>query len=144
MEKIALTAGKLSVKAALAGLFQDQLVYLYRDDNTMLNYFHFPVEKSNLALCILVRKHGCGEALKILRRAAGKDFDAAVFRERIAGMEKNGYALEKSDHGCNLAFPVERGGEIFGLSFFQLQRNDRRISNLIIQCALLRNDLENT
>ena len=98
----------------------------------------------NLALCILVRKHGGGEALKILRRAAGKNFDAAVFRERIAGMEKNGYALEKSDRGCNLAFPVERGGEIFGLSFFQLPCNDRRISNLIIQCALLRNELEST
>ena len=144
MEKIAAAEKKLQVKAALAGLFQNQLVYLYRDDSSMLDFFHFPVEKSNLALCILVRKHGGGEALKILRRAAGKDFDAAVFRERIAGMEKNGYALEKSDRGCNLAFPVERGGEIFGLSFFQLQRNDRRLPNLIVQCSLLRNDLENT
>ncbi len=144
MEKIALTAGKLSVKAALAGLFQDQLVYLYRDDNTMLNYFHFPVEKSNLALCILVRKYGRAKALKLLRRAAGKDFDAKLFRERIAGMEKNGYALERGVNGCNIAIPVERGGEIFGLSFFQLPCSGGRISNLIIQCSLLRNELEKT
>ena len=142
MEKIALTAGKLSVKAALAGLFQDQLVYLYRDDSSMLDYFHFPVEQSNVALCILVRKYGGSKALKILRRAAGKDFDAKFFRERIAGMEKNGYALERNSNGCNIAIPVERGGEIFGLSFFQLPRSDGRISNLIIQCSLLRNELE--
>ena len=142
MEKIASTAKKLSVKAALAGLFQDQLVYLYRDDNTMLNYFHFPVEKSNLALCILVRKYGGAKALNILRRAAGKDFDAKLFRERIAGMEKNGYALEKGKTVCNIAFPVERGGEIFGLSFYQLSRTDSRIANLIIQGSLLRNELE--
>lgn len=142
MEKIARTAGKLSVKAALAGLFQDQLVYLYRDDNTMLNYFHFPVDQSNLALCILVRKYGGSKALKILRRAAGKDFNAKFFRERIAGMEKNGYALERNSTGCNISIPVERGGEIFGLSFFQLERDGRRIPHLIVQCSLLRNELE--
>ena len=109
----------------------------------MLNYFHYPLIKSNLALCILVKKYGGMKALKILRRASGKAGLAAAFRERIVGMEKNGYALEKSNSECNLAFPVERNGEIFGLSFFQFQHNDRRIPHLIIQCSLLRNELEN-
>ena len=50
--------------------------------------------------------------------------------------------LERNSSGCNIAIPVERGGEIFGLSFFLLPRSDGRISNLIIQCSLLRNELE--
>ena len=82
--------------------------------------------------------------MKILRRSAGKDFDAKLFRERIAGMEKTGYALERGRNGCNIAIPVERGGEIFGLSFFQLERDGRRIPQLIVQCSLLRNELEKT
>ena len=57
-------------------------------------------------------------------------------------MMKNGFALEKGKSYCNIAFPVERGGEVFGLSFYQLSAADSRIPNLIVQCSLLRNELE--
>jgi len=139
IRKIADAARKLQVRIALAGLFQDQLVYLYRADSSPLDFFQFPLQRSNLALCILVRKYGPKKALSILRRNGGKPDE---FKTRIGSMMKNGFALEKGQSNCNIAFPVERGGEIFGLSFYSISSTDRRIPNLIIQGSLLRNELE--
>ena len=139
IQKIAEAARKLQVRTALAGLFQDQLVYLYRADSSPLDFFQFPLRRSNLALCILVRKYGPKKALSILRRNGSKPDE---FKPRIDSMMKSGFALEKGKSSCNIAFPVERGGEIFGLSFYQLSATDSRIPNLIVQCSLLRNELE--
>ena len=139
IRKIADAARKLQVCTALAGLFQDQLVYLYRADSSPLDFFQFPLDQSNLALCILVRKYGPKKALSILRRNGGKTED---FKPRIDSMMKNGFALEKGKKFCNIAFPVERGGEVFGLSFYELSAADPRIPKLIVQCSLLRTELE--
>lgn len=139
IRKIAEACRKLQVHAALAGLFQDQLVYIYRNDSSPLDYFQFPLHMSNLALCILVRKYGAKKTLSILHRSGGI---SEPFEERIQSMMKSGFALEKGEKYCNIAFSVERGGEIFGLSFYSLSSMDRRIPNLIIQGSLLRNELE--
>jgi len=145
MKRIAQVSDRLRVPAALAGLFQNQLVYLYRDARTQQEFFRFPVRRSNLALAILVRKYGRDGALDRLCREAseaGDPFEPDFFLPRIAELEKNGYALEITKKKCNLAFPVERKNEVFGLAFFDVAPDDPKITDLIVRGTLLKNMLE--
>ena len=145
MSRIASVSSRLRVPAALAGLFQGQLVYLYRDAKTQQEFFRYPIRQSNLALAILVRKYGREGALDQLRldaERAEEPFDPERFLPRIGSLEKNGYALETDPKGCNIAFPVERKSEIFGLAFFGLAPDNQRFTDLIVRGTLLKNMLE--
>lgn len=145
MARIASLSGRLRVPSALAGLFQGQLVYLYRDAKTQQEFFRFPVRRSNLALTILVRKYGRAGALERLvqdAEAAGEPLSPDRYLPRIETLEREGFALETNAKGCNLAFPVERKSEVFGLAFFGLAQDDRRLPDLIVRGTLLKNMLE--
>ena len=145
MDKITKESEKLQVHAALAGIFENQLVYLYRDNHTQLEFFQHPLYRSNLALAILVRKSGAEKAFKLLCRNAEEKqekYDPQDLLRRIRNMEKLGYALEKTPEGINISFPLERKNEIFGLAFFAIAPDDPRLPHLIMQGSILRNALE--
>lgn len=145
MDKLGEESSRLQVQAALAGIFEEQLVYLYRDNSSPLEFFQYPLFKSNLALCILAKKYGSEKALTILGRNAEEHqqtADYSAWHQRIVLLEKTGYALEETTSGINLAFPLKRKNEIFGLSFFELSDKDPRLPYLIMQGSILRNALE--
>lgn len=139
-------AQKLNVSTALAGIFRGQLIYLHRDHCNVADFYGYPLHASNLALAILTRKLGGKAALEALLEDARKypvDLPElrSRLRERIGSMEKNGYALEMSPGGNNIAFPVERNNDIYGLAFFLLTP-PQSLPKLIAQCSILRNKLE--
>ncbi len=150
IRKLSAAARELHVSTALAGIFNRQLIYLHRDGCDLHDFYDYPLHGSNLALCILTRKYGGETAYGYISDAAGKfgyspdelEQLKNEYRDRIRHMEKMGFALEKSPSGCNISFPVERDREIFGLAFFFPWHPERDLSELIIRCSLLRNELQ--
>lgn len=150
IRKLSAAARELHVSTALAGIFNRQLIYLHRDGCDLHDFYDYPLHGSNLALCILTRKHGGETAYEYISEAAGRfgyspeqlEQLRKEYRDRIRHMEKMGFALEKTGSGCNISFPVECSGEIFGLAFFFPGHPERDLSELIIRCSLLRNELQ--
>lgn len=139
---------ELNVRCALAGLFHGHVVYFYRNDS-LDESWHWPLHGSNIALCILTRREGGERASEILsddvrRQNYAPDVGQAILidlRNRITHVEAHGYALQRDDMGCNIAFPLCRNREIYGLAFYFLPDHASELSNLVTRCSLLRNRL---
>ena len=149
IQELESAARKLNISTALAGIFNECLVYLYRGHCNEADFYGYPLHGSNLALALLTHRFGGEKALQILDADAEKHGCSAEkrqelresFIQRIRSVEKNGYALEIGSPGCNIAFPVEREQDVYGLAFFSLKKT-QYLPELITQCSILRNQLE--
>ncbi len=140
---------ELGVNAAIAGIYHDHVVYFYRDGGKTETY-NWPLFGSNIGLCILAKKFGAVRTKKILYSDA-KTFvhdrqELARIREtverRVEHVLKYGYAVDENRVSCNISYPLERNGEVFGLAFFFEKGPSHSLSRLITKCSLLRNALE--
>ena len=136
---------EIGVSCTLAGLFHRHVIYFYRSDQ-LFESWRWPLYGSNIALCILTRRDGPEQAHDFLAaelRAAGLpgDEEKALLTEiekNIDHVVKRGYCVQHSTLGNNIAFPLVHGREVYGLAFYLIPNDERKLSQLIASCSRLR------
>ncbi len=136
------------VRCALAGFFNSRVVYFYRNDS-MDESWRWPLHGSNIALCILTRRDGPEHAYDVLCEDVKKSHYPPAeeqslledLQTRISHVQTHGYALQRNHLGCNIAFPLVRGREIYGLAFYFLPDSAAELSCYVTRCSQLRNRL---
>ena len=139
---------ELKVRCALAGLFHEHLVYFYRSDpHNLYDSWRWPLFASNIATCILTQRDGPVEALrKISETLAASELvseeEKPALLEQIHAnidhLERYRYCIQ-CDHGKNnVAFPLRRNGQSFGLAFYNLPNDEKHLHDFIARGSKLR------
>ena len=141
---------ELGVNGAFAGIESGQVVYLYRsdafsDENRIGLPYRVPLYRSNIAIAILAMSLPPGEALKRFRadiharhaEHAAKA-DLAEIRDLLEHVARNGYLFRREPEArWNITFPVEYGGQFYGVSFYGDRAGERNFDRLLFECSLL-------
>ena len=123
---------EMGISGALAGMFNDRLVYLfhsYRERSVQTSFLPMPEQRlsgSNIALVILCVKYGSEKAASILldelKRSPmteeEREFRERSILQRIEAFQKDNYAVwEDECRHWNICFPLAGGSQVYGLSF---------------------------
>lgn len=141
---------ELGVNGAFAGIESGQVVYLYRsdafsDENRIGLPYRVPLYRSNIAIAILAMSLPSGEALERFRadiharhaEHAAKA-DLAEIRGLLEHVARNGYLFRREPEArWNITFPVEYGGQFYGVSFYGDRAGERNFDRLLFECSLL-------
>ena len=141
---------ELGVNGAFAGIESGQVVYLYRsdafsDENRIGLPYRVPLYRSNIAIAILAMSLPPGEALERFRadiharhaEHAAKA-DLAEIRDLLEHVALNGYLFRREPEArWNITFPVEYGGQFYGVSFYGDRAGERNFDRLLFECSLL-------
>lgn len=141
---------ELGVNGAFAGIESGQVVYLYRsdafsDENRIGLPYRVPLYRSNIAIAILAMSLPSGEALEHFRadiharhaEHAAKA-DLAEIRDLLEHVARNGYLFRREPEArWNITFPVEYGGQFYGVSFYGDRAGERNFDRLLFECSLL-------
>ena len=141
---------ELGVNGAFAGIESGQVVYLYRsdafsDENRIGLPYRVPLYRSNIAIAILAMSLPPGEALERFRadiharhaEHAAKA-DLAEIRDLLEHVARNGYLFRREPEArWNITFPVEYGGQFYGVSFYGDRAGERNFDRLLFECSLL-------
>ena len=141
---------ELGVNGAFAGIESGQVVYLYRsdafsDENRIGLPYRVPLYRSNIAIAILAMSLPPGEALERFRadiharhaEHAAKA-DRAEIRDLLEQVARNGYLFRREPEArWNITFPVEYGGQFYGVSFYGDRAGERNFDRLLFECSLL-------
>ena len=141
---------ELGVNGAFAGIESGQVVYLYRsdafsDENRIGLPYRVPLYRSNIAIAILAMSLPPGEALERFRadiharhaEHAAKA-DLAEIRDLLEHVARNGYLFRREPEArWNITFPVEYGGQFYGVSFYGDRAGERNFDRRLFECSLL-------
>lgn len=132
---------ELKVSCTLAGLFHEHLVYFYRSDNhNLYNSWRWPLFASNVAICILTRREGPEQAFRRLCESLAaselvpereKPARMEQIRAQIAHLVQYGYCIHHEDGWNNVAFPLRRNGQDFGLAFYHMPDDKKKLIDCI-------------
>ena len=122
---------RIGIGGALAGMFDDRLVYLYHSlyekgkHITMLPIPEQPLSRSNIALVILCSRYGpekakemlCSELHEQEPEGEAEQRERSIL-QRIEAFQKDHFAVwENGGYGWNICFPLIDGAQVYGLSF---------------------------
>ena len=138
---------------ALAGMFNDRLVYLYHsffEKEHRISSLPLPeqaLSHSNIALVILSVHYGAEKARDMLLADADAHFTGTArerrrnsILRRIEEFQRDRHAVWLDDSGhWNLCFPLMDGAQVYGLSF--LGDGDRIAPELFLRCSALAADM---
>lgn len=142
----------MGISGALAGMFNDRLVYLYhsyRERSVLTSFLPMPEQKlfgSNIALVILCVKYGSGKARSVLlgelERSSMPEEERkcreASILQRIEEFEKDNYAVWEDEHRhWNICFPLVGGSQVYGLSFLIGADSRPDHAKLFLKCSSL-------
>ena len=141
---------ELGVNGAFAGIESGQVVYLYRsdafsDENRIGLPYRVPLYRSNIAIAILAMSLPPGEALERFRadiharhaEHAAKA-DLAEIRDLLEHVARNGYLFRREPEArWNITFPVEYGGQFYGVSFYGDRAGERNFDRLLFDVSFV-------
>lgn len=146
---------RIGIGGALAGMFNDRLVYLYHSlyENgrhfSMLPIPEQPLFRSNIALVILCSKYGPEKAKEMLctELHAQTPEEETAQREnsilqRIEAFRKDHFAVwDNGGYGWNICFPLIDGAQVYGLSFLGDPSMRTIPPRLFLECSAAAADL---
>ena len=134
---------------ALAGMFNDRLVYLYHsffEKEHRISSLPLPeqaLSHSNIALVILSVRYGAEKARDMLLAdftGTARERRRNSILRRIEEFQRDRHAVWLDDSGhWNLCFPLMDGAQVYGLSF--LGDGDRIAPELFLRCSALAADM---